>query len=388
MYLRFIILNLSTVFFIIFEGLMGNPKKQILVIDDEPENVFVLKERLEKANFEVLMAEDGVKGVELAASKLPDLIICDIMMPNMNGYDVMNHLRKNPKTATIPFIFLSAKSDPKDIREGMMIGADDYITKPFSGRELVAAIKTRLEKRELFEKNISDLRQSISYSLPHELQTPLTGIIGFTEILMEDYNVITPDQILEIAKNIKSSANRLNDLVQKILYSVKLDVILKDIDQIHVFRKEYTDRTVAIVTDTARTIAAEFKRVDDLVLELEDTALCISEFHFKKLLSELISNAFKYSKKGTTVNIVGTMAKTIYNFYVIDNGIGMTEEQISGVGEFTQYDRLNYERQGTGIGLAISKKLVELFGGEFEIESIPSQQTMVRFSLPVKEPLP
>lgn len=363
---------------------MAKRKKQILVIDDEPGNVFVLKERLEKGEYEVITAENGEKGLKIAQSKLPDLIICDIMMPNMNGYEVANHLKNNPKTATIPFIFLSAKSDPKDIREGMMFGADDYITKPFSGKELLSVIKTRLEKRELFEKNISSLRQSISYSLPHELQTPLTGILGFTDILIEEYKSIKPKQILETAKNIKESAVRLNELVQKILYSIKLDLALKDIDQLHVFRKERTPRTKKIIEDTSLSVAEEFNRKDDLQIEIESAELCISESHLKRLVTEIASNAFKHSKEKTKVTINGSMADRSYNLYVIDNGIGMNDEQISGIGEFTQFDRLSFERKGTGLGLAISNKIVELYGGEIEIDSIPGKQTMIRIALPAE----
>jgi two-component system, sensor histidine kinase and response regulator len=361
---------------------MNSKKKRILLIDDQPENLYVLKERLNREGYDVITSESGQEGIDLAKNKIPDLIICDIMMPFVNGYDVMKSLRNNPLTATIPFIFLSAKADPKDVREGMMFGADDYITKPFSGKELVEVIKTRLEKREMFEKNIEALRKSITFSIPHELQTPLTGILGFSEILIEDYLNIKRDDLLEIAMNIRSSADRLYSLIQKVLFSVKLDVISKDSDQLNFLKKESTNQAINIITAVAKNISQIYGRKDDLKLELENTTLQISDLYLRRLIEEIVDNAFKYSKSGGTVEIIGICGNKNYSLMVIDNGIGLSEEQISQIGAFTQFNRLVMEQQGVGLGLDIVKKIVSLHEGEIEIESIPGKQTLVKVVLP------
>lgn len=126
---------------------------KILIIEDQPDIRENAAEILELAGYQVLQAENGKRGVELAQSELPDLILCDIMMPVLDGYGVLNILEKNPQTASIPFIFLTAKSERTDLRKGMEMGADDYITKPFDDSELLRAIEARIRKKEILKKS-------------------------------------------------------------------------------------------------------------------------------------------------------------------------------------------------------------------------------------------
>lgn len=126
--------------------------KKILLIEDNPEMRENTAELLELSNYEVLTADNGKAGVELAKAQLPDLIICDVMMPELDGYGVLFALSKEPKTASIPFIFLTAKAERSDFRKGMTHGADDYITKPFDDVELLDAIESRLRKNEVMRK--------------------------------------------------------------------------------------------------------------------------------------------------------------------------------------------------------------------------------------------
>ena len=151
---------------------------KILVIEDQQlvrENII---ERLNAENFETISAENGIDGILLAREHRPDLIICDVMMPELDGYGVLTLLRQDPLTATIPFIFLTAKADKVDLRQGMELGADDYLTKPFTKTELLGAIAAQLEKKaaveEYSEKKLESLRRSITNALPQELLNPLT----------------------------------------------------------------------------------------------------------------------------------------------------------------------------------------------------------------------
>lgn len=165
--------------------------KKVLIIDDTVEIRMIIVETLNLFGFKPLAAEDGVSGIELAKAQIPDLIICDINMPNMDGYETLKAIRQDPVTAPIPFIFLSGASDKINMRRGMELGADDYLTKPFTHKELLAAVNTRLEKQEELarqsEKKLNELRGNISVALPHELRTPLNGIMGLASLLMEDY---------------------------------------------------------------------------------------------------------------------------------------------------------------------------------------------------------
>lgn len=129
--------------------------KTILLIEDNKEMRENIAEILELANYKIHSAKNGKIGVELAKKQKPDLIVCDIMMPELDGYGVLNILSKNPDTANIPFIFLTAKAEKSDFRKGMNLGADDYITKPFQDEELLNAIEIRLKKTEILKKEFS-----------------------------------------------------------------------------------------------------------------------------------------------------------------------------------------------------------------------------------------
>ncbi|HET6569691.1 MAG TPA: response regulator, partial [Rhodothermales bacterium] len=158
--------------------------KKLLVIDDQIEILEIVSDILEAEGYRVFTAPNGIQGFDTARRFRPDLILCDIMMPGMNGYDVLQATRRDIELATTPFIFLTAKAGPEDLRTGMALGADDYLIKPFGDRELLDAVRTQLAKnaalRERFQQQIELLRQGLSTILPHELRTPLTLILAHT----------------------------------------------------------------------------------------------------------------------------------------------------------------------------------------------------------------
>ena len=159
--------------------------KSILVIDDNTDIRENTAEILDMAGYKTFTAENGKKGVELALKEKPDLIVCDIMMPELDGYGVLHLLRKNPEMQSIPFIFLTAKTERTDLRKGMEMGADDYITKPFEDIELLNAIEIRLKKAQVFEQKYSMSQQGISQFLKDVKDT------GLISQLAEQYSIET-----------------------------------------------------------------------------------------------------------------------------------------------------------------------------------------------------
>ena len=155
----------------------GKKMKKVLAIDDSPEIRLIISETLNLFGFQTLIAEDGVTGIKVAQEHLPDLIICDINMPNLDGYGTLKAMREHEATAPIPFVFLSGATDKITMRKGMELGADDYLTKPFSPKELMASVNARLEKQaelqRLSDRKLNELRGNLTLALPHELRTPL-----------------------------------------------------------------------------------------------------------------------------------------------------------------------------------------------------------------------
>src|SRR6266581_6507340 len=164
---------------------------KVLVIDDTAEIRLIISESLKIYGFTTLTADDGVKGIEVAREHRPDLIICDINMPNLDGYATLTAIRQNESTATTPFIFLSGATEKPNVRRGMELGADDYLTKPFTHKELVTAVNARLVKQaevhRQSEKKLDELRGNITLALPHELRTPLHGILGLASLMVDDH---------------------------------------------------------------------------------------------------------------------------------------------------------------------------------------------------------
>lgn len=362
-------------------------QRRILVIDDEELIRRLIVEIIELEGFEAISAEHGLQGVEFAKTYHPDLIICDVTMPYLDGLGTLAALRKDPQTASIPFIFLTAKIDHSDIRQGMNLGADDYLPKPVGRDELVTAIRAQFQKhswmREQYEKKMEELRRNISSSLPHELRTPLNGILGMSELLLDVYDTFSREEILEMVRDIHISARRLHRLVENFWVYAKLETLCTDPGHLELIRKQaQTYSTKAIIEKVALTKARDFSRIPDLCLTVADEVIRISDSHLAKVVEELLENAFKYSIPGTPVIVTGTAGSETYLLTVTEQGRGMTANQIADIGAYMQFERTIYEQQGAGLGLAIVQRIVELNEGNLRIESVPDEQTKVEVEIP------
>lgn len=368
----------------------GNALKKILVVEDEQSLRNDIIEMLSYEGFTVIGAENGRVGIEQARENLPDLIICDIMMPEVDGYAVLEELRKETRTAAIPFIFLTARTDKLDRRHGMEQGADDYLTKPFAVKELLKTIETRLLKREMVkqdaERRNEALRNNIILSMPHELRTPLTVILGFSDILITDHSEMEPVRIGEMAQHINKAALRLYHLVENYLVYAQIEIAINDAGFTETVKSNITTDPKIVIENQAIQKAQEHDREADLQLEVSQLdSVQILEDYLKKIVEELIDNAFKFSDDGQVVRAVVTQKDNKVFISVTDQGRGMTSEQIDDIGAYMQFNRRFYEQQGSGLGLTIAKRIAEIHGGELSIDSVPNQQTTVTIVLPVAD---
>src|SRR5436309_4028454 len=310
---------------------VGNATKKVLVIDDTAEIRMIISESLNLYGFTTLVAEDGMSGIQVAREQHPDLIICDINMPNLDGYGTLTALRENESTATIPFIFLSGAADKLDVRRGMELGADDYLTKPFTHKELMAAVNTRLEKQAEFQrhsdKKLDELRGNITLALPHELRTPLNGIMGLASLMIDDYASLPPEEVLESARYIHESALRLHRLIENFLVFSQLELMASESKKIGISTVAAPVAVKAIIYNLARSLAAKHKREADLVLELTEASLRVPAENLNKIVEELVDNAFKFSEKGTPVRVATETVNQNFQLTIQDQGRGMGAEQ-------------------------------------------------------------
>ncbi|NUN69905.1 MAG: response regulator [Bacteroidetes bacterium] len=359
--------------------------QKILVIDDEESYRQIISMTLQMTGYEVLEATNGLDGLAAAKMHHPDLILCDVNMPKMDGHALLAALRNEQEFAGIPFVFLTGNAGPGDLRKGMQAGADDYLTKPFSAEELINAVATRITKKrtiqKYFESQFDDIRSNIALSLPHEFRTPLNGILGFSQILAEEEDV-APEEVRQIGSMINKSGKRLHHLLENLVLFGQLQLWRTDAAKTSALRKERSGR----VGDTLQAI------IDDLMVKHERPGSIISTFaeaearisaqYLGKIVEEVTDNALKFSDRGTTVSVDAVANGTTLTITVRDAGRGMTEEQVGRISGFQQFERGYYEQQGAGLGLALTRALTEIHDGTLSIVSEKNLGTTVTIALP------
>ena len=360
---------------------------KVLVIDDEPTIRQVVAITLRKHGYTVHTATNGAEGLELARKKLPDLIISDVRMVLVDGYEVLAAIRNNPSTASIPFILVTSLASPERMRRGMELGADDFLPKPFTPAQLVGAVEARLQKQRLLvqqaESKLELLRQHLSTALPHELRTPLNGILGYADILRKQSLDLEPREVAQMAERIYKNGKRLNRLIENFLIYAQIEIIKMDYHKIEQLRKNVTPDVEKVIDTAARQRAYELERTGDLALSLSPGSVAISAEYFNKLLEEILDNALRYSRKGSPVTVTSGIEGPEYFMRISDEGRGLTQEQMVSIGAYMQFERKVYEQQVSGLGLTVAKRLAELHGGFLKLESEYGRGTTVTVTLPL-----
>lgn len=357
--------------------------KKILVIEDEHAIRLNILDILEMEDFESIGADDGREGVAMAKKHLPDLIICDILMPKLNGYGVLAELRSDPKTATIPFIFLTAKTTPKDIREGMNLGADDYLTKPFEVDELIKAVHTRLEKHAALKKQLEKTEFQPTFVLPEELRASLNVVAEFADSLANPDMLKDQEAFLAMGKTFRESVDRLRRQIEKYLLYAELQMAQHDPEKKNVWTHTGNVNTKSFISLFANYQAREAKRQDDLTLELVEAGIQASSRVLQKLIIELLDNAFKFSEPGTPVRLAAMKNVDQFSLTITDNGRGMEKEQVTDINAYMQGETPGqYEQKYSGLGLVISRLLIQLQNIQLTIDSKVNQGTTVTVVFP------
>jgi signal transduction histidine kinase len=361
--------------------------KRILCIEDDPGMRMSVRMMLEIAGYEMDEATNGKDGVDQALKIVPDLIVCDIRMPGMDGFETLEELRKHESTARIPFVFLTGEDPRTHLRKGMNLGASDFILKPIDLDDFIKAIQVRLdesdERKIETQRAINELSENITRALPHELRTPMTGILGLAELLKSQAEEMKPEEIKVLAQALFDSAVRMNQTLEKFWIHTQCLFLASDQGALTASRQTGSQKVHQVMTRVAEEIASSYDRSADLVLHLSPLSLAISERYLEHVLRQATDNAFKFSHAGTHVIISTASENGIGTIAIQDNGRGMSDEQIKKIHMFMQFDREQHEQQGLGLGLMIAKRLTEIHAGNIHVNSIPGTGTTVSLSFPL-----
>lgn len=363
---------------------------RILVIEDEihiRENII---ETLEMEDFEVHGADDGVAGVQMALRCPPDLVICDIMMDGLDGYQVLEALRMNAATAATPFIFLSALAERRNVRQGMELGADDYLTKPFAPVELLSAVQSRLKRQQIIhreaEKKLEGVKKQIAHMVAHELRTPASAITMVLDIISRQVDLLDTAQLQELLDVLSTGSERMNRTVEQMVYlsQLELGTLSRKSIASNGLEKQMWELMVSTL-NLARRFAPHNPSVEIRLNERDtETVIVCDPNAFKQALAEIIGNAITYSPQDGVITISQWAMDGWVYLAVEDQGQGIAPENIQTALEgFQQIDRETHEQQGMGIGLMLANRIVEAHGGKLGLKSMLGKGTQVRIKLPV-----
>ena len=354
----------------------------ILVVDDTPDNLVMMNDLLSD-KYKVKIANSGERALQIAMSASPpDLILLDIMMPELDGYEVCRRLKRDPKTMNIPVIFLTAKSEVEDEKKGLELGAVDYITKPISPSIVMARVKNHLALKAmadvLQEANV-ELEQAKAVaekanlakseflsSMSHELRSPLNSILGFAQLMESESPPPTPTQIERIARILQAGWHLLT-LIDEILDLAKVES-----GQVPLLEEPVSLGEVMLECQGMIDPQAQQRGIDMTYPQFDTPYLVHADrIRLKQVLINLLSNAIKYNvKKGTVKVTCAESTPGRARVSIRDTGEGLSPEQLAQL--FQPFNRLGQEaggEEGTGIGLVLAKRLVELMGGVIGVES-------------------
>lgn len=358
---------------------------RVLVIEDDDALRLSLENALQCAGYDVRCTSDGRESVALAHAFRPLLVVCDVCLPTSDGPSILSSMRADPQLELTQFVLMTGHQDNLPQRAGMDLGADDYLEKPFTLEAFLRAVEARVRRaqryRQADERALLKLRDTVSRRLPHELLTPLTGILGLSEVLMTEIEHTTPAEALEMISDVHRSAERLHHSLRN--YFGLLDVL----DARPSLPAEAIPAAAlpTLVGEAVRTVAARLDRAADVSSQCEALTMPLGEANLSAILTELLDNACRYSARGTAVNVVLRRAGGRAELVINDQGRGLTSQQIAQIGAFRQFDRTAHEHQGLGVGLTLAQHLIARSGGRFVLESERGIGTTATASWPLPE---
>lgn len=361
------------------KGRMG--MANILIVEDEFSVSENICEILSTEDHNCIQAYNGVEALQLLDSQQVDLIVSDVMMPQMDGVTLYKKIVREEKFLQIPFIFLTAKSEESDCRKMMNLGASDYIKKPFKMHDLIEAVNVRLKKSKLELDRVEEIKRNISKYIPHELRTPIGIILGYSNLIIEDQDDLEKEEILSMVKLIEKSGLRLKDRIEKLILLTEIEL---DIDS-----KEYHNLNTNIEENILSKLCMKpicyYNRKKDFHYYAESAVLKISDYYLEVLLCELIDNACKFSNPGQKIILSGQLKDKYYKIIIADNGIGMDMDEVTKLSSFVQFERELNQQEGNGLGISIIKRIMHLVEGNISIKSTKGVATIVELNIPLVE---
>ena len=355
------------------KGFSSGPESQqstcsgrVLLVDDNIELLGVVADVLKMNGLECLMASSGQDALDTMKLERPDVIVCDVMMPDMNGHEFHQVVSDNPDWCMIPFVFLTALTGVEDVRMGKELGCDDYLAKPFNPDDLVAVVKgklTRARKRSnSAEMRFDTYRRRIINTLSHEFRTPLVAINTGTELLLDQHSQLETDRVQYLLESIQRGGQRLQRLVEDFMVIQQIESGVAAANATRYCAQHDLREIVVHAIEQFQEYGAHAPVQLDLIVE-DDAELLINVYEMQviDMITRLLSNAAKFGGKDRVANVRVYNKGDMACMSIRDYGPGMSEEEFFSAKEtFAQIDRDRMEQQGCGLGLTVMHYFAEL----------------------------
>ena len=368
---------------------------RILIVDDIPDNLNVLGEILKGEGWKVRPVLNGELAMVVAQKEKPDLVLLDIMMPDMDGYEVCRRLKANQNLNDIPVIFISALTDTRDILKAFACGGVDYIAKPFRAEEVKARVSTHLklhrqsleliQQREELHQQSQELKDLIATKdkffsiIAHDLRSPFNSFLGYTQILVEELNVLSSKEILNMAVTMRNSAKSLFSLLENLLEWSRMQRGLIS------FNPEVGSLLIIVFDSLLMVLEHANNKGINMTYDVPDSLNVFADSNMlQTVIRNLVSNAVKYTPRGGKIVLSAKAAgDNIVEISISDSGIGMSPEMVDNLFRLDA----NTNRTGTdgepssGLGLYLCKDFIEKHGGKIWAESEEGKGSTFYFTI-------
>jgi two-component system sensor histidine kinase/response regulator len=359
-----------------------NTDVYILVVDDTQTNREVMARILARKKYQNKLVASGEEALLAVAERHPDLILLDISMPGLNGYQVCERLKADERTRDIPVVFISAHDETEDKVRAFHVGGVDYITKPFKIEEVLARVDTQIvlsgQRKAILQLN--EIKDQLLRTVSHDLKNPLHVIMGYASLLIDGGYATSVDDVSNMSKAIYNSAERMYTLVTNLLELSQLE----DGGGLQLFPMSLTQLCMDMMPEFEVTAQAKNQT---LTLDMPTTDLMVNGdmMRLGQVLSNLVSNAIKYTPENGQVTVKVQQEGLFVVVSIEDNGFGIPSDAIPQLfDKFFRVTRSEYRTiEGTGLGLSIVKAIIEQHQGKIWVESELDKGSKFIFSLPV-----
>lgn len=369
-------------------------KARVLIVEDDINLLEGVRTVLEIEGYSVMTAENGhealrvLHGGSSGQPLMPDLIVSDIMMPQMDGIELLQAVRKEEAWVNIPFIFLTARGERGDVQRGKQLGVDDYLVKPFDPQDLLIAVEARLNRQRALNRarsnEVSDVKRRILTILNHEFRTPLTFVVAYADMLNEHENSrLSDEDMLMFLRGVSTGAVRLRRLIENFITLVEFE--MGEAQRNYALRRSPMRDVTGILRAVQGNINEELGPRNIRTEVTPDLPVFWADaIYLQMALGQLLDNAVKFSEENSTITIGVRGEPEEVIFTVRDEGRGIPKNEMERIWDtFYQINRAEYEDQGSGSGLAIVNQVVRLHGGRLLVESEHGKGSTFGIALPI-----